>query len=390
VLRGGSQARTVVAVVAVALVAALAATLHDQFKDLLVYRYAGRAVLDGRDVYAHDDPVTGLPFTYPPFAAVLMVPVALVPAKVAAVVWAGLSAGAVAVSFVLARRGLGRPTPWWLVVLVGLGAVALEPVWQNYAFGQVNTLLMLAVLADLLRPERRLSGVLVGIAAGVKLTPLVFVVLLGLVGRTRSAGRALVAFVATVALGWVLVSGSAAYWTDDLVEARRVGPPGLAHNQSVYGALTRLLDGPPSSLLWIAVAGPLAIVVVVVGAAWWRRGERVLGTCLGGLAMLVASPVSWSHTWVWALPVAVVLWDRSRIAGAAWALVFVCRPILWPPWGAGREYHWSAVEHLVGNGYLLAALVVAAWAGASLLVNRGAAGTWRPRAFRGSRARAAE
>ena len=256
----------------------------------------------------------------------------------------------------VAARSAGPRRGGWSRSLT-VGALALEPVWQNLTFGQVNLFLMLAVLVDLVRPERRWSGVLVGIAAGVKLTPLVFVVLLVLVGRRTAAGRAALAFAGTVAVGFVAMPGSAAtYWTDGLVDAGRVGPPALAHNQSVYGALTRLLDGPPPTLLWLAVAGPLALAVLVVGAGWWRRGDRVLGTCLGAMAMLLASPVSWSHHWVWAVPVALALWERSRWAAAAWTAVFVARPYVWPPWGQRREYGWSPPDHVVGNAYLLAAL----------------------------------
>ena len=83
--------------------------------------------------------------------------------------------------------------------------------------------------------------------------------------------------------------------------------------------------------------------------------------------MLLASPVAWSHHWVWCVPVALVLWERRRWAAVAWTAVFVARPILWPPWGAGRELEWGALEHLVGNAYVLAAvaLVVGAsrWSG---------------------------
>ena len=200
--------------------------------------------------------MTGLPFTYPPFAAVVMVPLALLPAWLAAALWTGASVAALAAVVVVVRRALDRPAPGWLVALLTGGALALEPVWQNLTFGQVNLLLMLAVLVDLVGPERRWSGVLVGIAAGVKLTPLVFVVLLVLVGRRTAAGRAVLAFAGTVAVGFVAMPGSAAtYWTDGLLDAGRVGPPALAHNQSAYGALTRLLDGPPPTLLWLAVAG---------------------------------------------------------------------------------------------------------------------------------------
>jgi alpha-1,2-mannosyltransferase len=347
----------------VVVVAAVAASLRGGFTDLSVYQFGGRAVLDGLSFYDSVDPVTGLHFTYPPFAALVMVPLAHVPPWLAAGVWTGASLGALAVSIVLVRRALGRPASGRLVALLTLAALALEPVWQNLTFGQVNLFLMLAVLVDLVGPVRRWSGVLVGVAAGLKLTPLLFVVLLVLVGRRTAAGRALVTFAGTVAVGFLLVPGSAAaYWRDGLVDAGRVGPPALAHNQSVYGALTRLLDGPPPTLLWLAVAAPLALAAVLVGAAWWRRGDRVLGTCLGALGMLVASPVSWSHHWVWTVPLALALWDRSRAVAVAWTAVFVARPVLWPPYARGREYTWDAVDHVVGNAYLLAALGVVAWA----------------------------
>jgi alpha-1,2-mannosyltransferase len=354
-------------VVGLAVAAAVAGAIRGGFKDLLVYQYAGQWLLDGLSVYDLRDPVNDLPFTYPPFGAVAAVPLSWLPAWLAAALWTGASVAALAVVVVLVRRALGHPTSGWLVATLTVGALALEPVWQTLTFGQVNLLLMLAVLVDLLHPERRWSGVLLGITAGVKLTPLVFVVLLVMVGRRRSAGRALATFTGTVVIGFLAMPGPAAtYWTDGLVDADRVGPPALAHNQSVYGVLTRLLDGPPPTALWLAFAVPLAVGVLLVGAAWWRRGERVLGTCLAAVSMLLASPVSWSHHWVWAVPVALVLWERHRWGAVAWTAVFVARPILWPPWGEHREYGWSPAEHLIGNGYVLAALIFAAWAAVAL------------------------
>jgi alpha-1,2-mannosyltransferase len=365
-----------VPVLVLVVVAAVAAGVRGGFTDLFVYQYGGRALLGGVPVYEFRDPVMGLRFTYPPFAAVVMVPLALLPGWLAAALWTGASVGALAAVVAVVRRELARPAPGWLVALLTGGALALEPVWQNLTFGQVNVLLMLAVLVDMVRPDRRWSGVLVGIAAGVKLTPLVFVVLLVLVGRRTAAGRAALAFAGTVAVGFVAMPGAAAtYWTGRLLEAGRVGPPALAHNQSVYGALTRLLDGTPSTLLWLAVAGPLALAVLLVGAGWWRHGDRVLGTGLGALAMLLGSPVSWSHHWVWAVPVALALWKRSRWAGVAWTAVFVARPIVWPLWGQQREYGWSPGDHLVGNAYLLAGLAVAVWA--AVTVERSGAARYR-------------
>jgi len=354
-----------VAVLVVA--AAVGGAVSGPFTDLLVYQWGGRTALGDVSLYESTEPVNGLPFTYPPFAALVMVPLAHVPTWLASGLWTAASAAALVAVAEVSRRAYGHPTTWWLLALIGVGALTLEPVWQNVTFGQVNMLLMLAVLLDLVRPERRFSGVLVGIAAGLKLTPLVFVVLLVLVGRRTAAGRAVIAFAATVAAGFLVMPEAArAYWTDGLVDASRVGPAALTHNQSVYGALTRPLGEAPPTLLWLLVAGPLACAVLFVAAGWWRRGDRLLGTCLGAVAMLIASPVSWSHHWVWAVPMTIALWERSRWAAGAWALLFVARPVLWPPWGAGREYDWGAHHHVVGNAYLLGALILAGFAAVAL------------------------
>ena len=96
--------------------------------------------------------------------------------------------------------------------------------------------------------------------------------------------------------------------------------------------------------------------------------------------MLLASPISWSHHWVWAVPVALALWERNRWASAVWTAVFVTRPVLWPPWGRQREYGWGPPEHLVGNAYLLAALAFCVWAAAALHRRTGRHHSGRPSA----------
>jgi alpha-1,2-mannosyltransferase len=351
-----------VPVLVLVVAAAVAGGLRGGLTDLFVYRHAGQRVLDELPVYGVRDPVMDLPFTYPPFGALVMVPVGLVPQWVADAAWTAASVAALAGTVVIARRALGRPAPGWLVVAVVLAALAMEPVWQTLTFGQVNAVLMLAVLVDVVRPEKKWSGVLTGVAAGIKLEPLLFVVLLVLIRQPAAAVRATLAVATTIGIGHLVMPGaSATYWSDRLVDASRVGPPGLAHNQSVYGALTRLLDGEPSTWLWLVVAGPLALTATLVAVGWWRR-DRVLGTCLTAVGMLLLSPVSWSHHWVWALPLALALWEHSRRVALACTVVLVLRPMLWAPWGEQREYGWSPVEHLVGNGYLLAALSLTAWA----------------------------
>ena len=354
-------------VVGLAVAAAVAGAIRGGFKDLLVYQYAGQWLLDGLSVYDLRDPVNDLPFTYPPFGAVAAVPLSWLPAWLAAALWTGASVAALAVVVVLVRRALGHPTSGWLVAALTVGALALEPVWQTLTFGQVNLLLMLAVLVDLLHPERRWSGVLVGITAGVKLTPLVFVVLLVLVGRRTAAGRALATFAGTVVIGFLAMPGAGSDLLDRRARRRRpgrapgTGPQPVGLRRADPAARRTAADGAVADRRRAAGVG-----VLLVGAAWWRRGERVLGTCLAAVSMLLASPVSWSHHWVWAVPVALVLWERHRWGAVAWTAVFVARPILWPPWGEHREYGWSPAEHLIGNGYVLAALIFAAWAAVAL------------------------
>ena len=216
-------------------------------KDLFVYRYAGRAVLDGLSPYAADDPVTGLPFTYPPVAAVLLVPFALAPAPAVAVGWTALSLGCLVAVVLLVRRRAGRATGLAGAACLAAAALLFEPVWQNLTFGQVNLVLMLVILVDLTNTHRRWSGVLLGIAAAVKLTPLVLVALLLLAGRRAVAARALASFVAAVGVGFLLLPrSSAAYWTDGRARGparARAQPVGL---RSAHPAARR--DAAPAAV----------------------------------------------------------------------------------------------------------------------------------------------
>lgn len=342
------------------------------FIDLDVYRFGGVALADGVGLYGGADPATGLPFTYPPFAAALIAPVAPLPEVLLAVGWAVLS---VAALLAVLRLLLPDRHPDAVLALTA-GALLLEPVWQSLSFGQVNLFLMLLVAYDVLRPDRRTAGVLIGIAAGIKLTPLVLVALLVLAGRRLPAARAVGAFAGTVVVGFLVATGdSASYWTHVLWDPARIGGLSFASNQSANGVLVRLLGHEPPTLLWLAVAGSLAGALLVLGGLWWRRGRTDLALVLGTLAMLLASPVSWSHHWVWAAPAAVVLWRGSRPVAVAWAALFASACIWWPPHRDDRELAWGALDHVVGNAYVWAALLVGGWAAATYV----RAGSTRPR-----------
>ncbi|WP_109510212.1 glycosyltransferase 87 family protein [Nocardioides speluncae] len=349
--------------------------VEEHFKDLSVYRFGGQTLLNGLPLYEGADPATVLPFTYPPFAALLFVPLTVLPWPVLVAVWSAASFAAL----VLVCRLYGVPGRW-LPVGVAVAALALEPVWSTLTLGQVNLFLLLLVSADLLRgADRRWGGVLIGVAAGIKLTPLIFIFFLLLVGRRDMAGRAVGALAGTVAVGFVVLPRDAVeFWTHAVLDPGRVGGVPFARNQSVLALLTRLLGEEPSKPVWLLVAGPLALGVLLLARRAWLRDDRPLAVVLVGLAMLLASPISWSHHWVWVVPALVVLarsgWSRRWVAGGLVAAVFASCCILWPPSKDDRELAWNPLEQLAGNAYLWVAL-------AALLLlarHRAAVGTASP------------
>ena len=350
----------VVGAIAVALGVLVAITWNPL--DLAVYRFGGRSIVDGVPLYAGTDPATGYPFTYPPVAALLFIPVALLPEQIAIVVWIAAGVVALAVTlqiFLRVQRVSVSPLQLGGLVLLASG---LYPVWETYVFGQVNLLLMCAICYDLLVLRGRWSGVPIGIAAGIKLTPLVFVVLLVLIGRRTAAVRAMAVFAATVLVGFVLVpSAATTYWTETVWDAGRVGGIEYVRNQSVLGTMTRLLGQEPSTALWLAFAAPVAGAVLVLAALAWRRGARDVAVCLAAGSMLLASPISWDHHWVWGAPALLVLARRAHpVVTVAWAfLLFVgCRFLT--PGGEGRELAWPWWHQLLGNGYVWMLLLTAA------------------------------
>ncbi|HWD83244.1 MAG TPA: hypothetical protein VG497_30300, partial [Kribbella sp.] len=148
------------------------------------------------------------------------------------------------------------------------------------------------------------------------------------------------------------------YWTEIINDHSRIGGLAYSGNQSWNGFLARLsgdLDG--GGIVWIG-----AVVLTAGAGLWlsrslWLSGRRLAALSVCGLISLFCSPVSWSHHWVWVLPLGISLAacfeGRRRIAVTGlWYLVFVVAPIWWPPRRDNRELHWNLWEQIVGNAYL--------------------------------------
>jgi alpha-1,2-mannosyltransferase len=332
--------------------------------DLDVYRLGAEVWLAGGDLYGRLPPTligNHLPFTYPPVSAVLFTPFTLLSHRAGSFALTLLSVVVLALVLVVVARALAvRPAPLLVGALLP-AALLLEPVRVTLYFGQVNVLLMGLVVADcLVRTPRWPRGALVGLAAAVKLTPAAFVLFFLLRGDRRAALTAVVSFACVTAAGFALNwRGSLEFWTHAVFDPDRIGKVSHESNQSLAGFLARL--GIERGALWLV----LVCVVVAVGVLAVRRTvEPVTALGLNACVVLLVSPVSWSHHWVWAVPLlfaaGVAAWRiRSRAAVAlagGGALVCYLSPHWW--WDSDDGTH--VLSATAGGAYLWCALAVLA------------------------------
>ncbi len=325
---------------------------QDQWQvDLEVYREAGRSVIYGRHVYDElTEPPQLLPFTYPPFAALLAVPIAVVPFVVVAWIWTVAQVAATALTVWIAGRPLleraGRWRPVAAAVLTGV-MLWLHPVSDGIRFGQVNAFIVLVCLVDLTARRRWWPrGLLIGLATAVKLTPGTFLAYFVVARRWRPAvAVAAAAAAATVAAFLILPEASLAYWGGAISDPNRLGPNGGTSNQSIRGFLLRL---GPSGLAGSAIWLVLVVAAAGLGFAVARRahtmGETVIEVGAIGLVAVLVSPVSWIHHLAWLVVVipALVGDGRDRVRWGYAALItgwFLCRL---PWWGVTWLAHHDA------------------------------------------------
>ncbi|KZS72526.1 mannosyltransferase [Mycobacterium kansasii] len=356
------------------------------FVDLHVY-VGGAAALDHPGtlysyVYADQTPDFPLPFTYPPFAAVVFYPLHLLPFGLLALLWQIATMAALYGSVRISQRLLGVPagrghraTMLWTAI-----AVWLEPLRSTFDYGQINVLLMLAALWAVYTTRRWLSGVLVGVAAGSKLTPAITAIYFVGVRRWLAAACSAMVFVASVGVSVLIVGDQARYYFTDLLgDARRVGPVATSFNQSWRGAISRIL-GHDAGLGPLVLAAIAATAVLAVLA--WRAldpSDQLGKLLVVELFGLLLSPISWTHHWVWLVPLMIWLlqgpllqgplrqrpgsrvigwgWLALTIIGVPWLLSFA-QPTIWVisrPWYLA----WA------GLVYPVATLATLAWVAAT-------------------------
>jgi len=346
--------------------------------DLDVYRTGARVLLHGGDLYGRL-PRLGdgheLPFTYPPFAALCFVPLALLSYSTANWLLTAVTIACVAASlwcFAASTPGaagawMRRLLPWALPA-----ALLLEPVRSTLAYGQINALLMALITFDCLtRAPRWPRGIGVGIAAAVKLTPGVFLLFFLLRRDLRSAARAGLSFAACTSAAFALAPhDSLRYWTQIAYQPARIGGIAYAANQSILGTLARFgLSNPARAWLWLVLCLLVAALAVTGMRGALQTGHVTHALLLNAAAGLLISPISWSHHWVWAAPALLTCLcttSPNRRRPPTLAVLALLTFAIAPHWlllsGDGRELHWAWWQQATGDSYALTALAALTWA----------------------------
>ena len=282
--------------------------LHGFF-DLQVYRGAVLSWLQGEPLYAFETGTGQKGFTYPPFAAVLMVPLTWLRDRPAEVLILLASVAVVVlvtwwlVAPVARRHGA---SPWFTVALAVPVVLAMEPIRLTLGEGQLNMLIFALILADVvaLRRGRAWCGVGIGLATALKLTPGLFIVFLLLIGRRRAAVVATGTVAGATLLGFVVDPGTSwEYWTSTLWDTSRVGRLENPWNQSVLGLLAHVADpARPDRVLWALLAAGVAVLGLWRAVRVYRRGDDLTAVTLVGLTACLVSPISWVHHLYWVVP----------------------------------------------------------------------------------------
>ncbi|HVC41555.1 MAG TPA: glycosyltransferase family 87 protein [Candidatus Saccharimonadales bacterium] len=290
-------------------IAPLQGRFTGEFEDYKDYLAAANAVTQHNDIYGsflnHVQPIPVQGFDYPPIVAWLLQPLAGLPSTTAATAWLFVLLGCtVAGTAIIAFELL--PATWPRVELTAIFALLYAPVTYNLWHGQMSAVVYLFLalaLRSWLRGKQISLGMYIGIAALIKIAPVLLVVLV--VRRRWWAACASLAATLTVGVGGGILTLGAGTLREYVTRVLPVigQQNGWVYNQSAAGAMNRLVGHSvlafQQSSLALTVVTVLVAVAAVAVAAWLVRPNEVSRDIRGGefavgiLAMLLAGSVTW-------------------------------------------------------------------------------------------------
>lgn len=308
---------------AVSATGSLATSSFTYAGDLHVYVFGGEALKAPSVMYTPGwiDQMTALPFVYPPFAAMLFYPLHWLPFWLVTFLWRVSVVAALYVSMRIALRLMKRNDPR-AAMLWTAGGIWLEPIVGNIKSGNVGVFLMLVVLYAAYSTRWWASGLLVGVASGVKLTPAIAAFYFGGGRRWAAMTFSVVAFLATLLAAYPLVGNRVVAYFTDWIGGDSLFSMGYTVNQSWRAGIARVVGYDPgmSALVVVAIA---ATFLVAVGAWWMLRQDAVGALLVIMIFGLLVPPVSWTNHWVWLVP--LVMWLRN----GTWCQAKGARVLFW-------------------------------------------------------------
>ena len=277
------------------------------FEDFAAYIGAARSMAHGGSPYAQFSSATPVMsgFTYPPFGAVLVRPLAVLGDHAALSVWLAISlACTVAAAVIVVRTAL--PARWPRLQLAVLAALAFAPAAYNYWHGQINGVILLLLSVaywGYVRDRRLTVGIALGVAAGIKVAPVVLLLLLLRRGWWRSAAAMLATVAATVVTAIVALgpATTATFVSTVLPVLSRAN--GWLYDQSLTGLVSRVANQSVlvvhpvaltvSAACTLAGAAVLAAALLTAQRSPRSDAERGAEFGMGVTAMLLAGSIAW-------------------------------------------------------------------------------------------------
>lgn len=328
------------------------------FIDLQVYIDAAERLFLNKGLYNHEEGY--LPYTYPPIASFFFIPFIFIESEWAAVLMTMFSL-ILMVRVVYLLLSIIGFKDLRLIFLLSFLMLLLEPVTETFGFGQVNLILLWLIVEDILGNSLFLKrGILTGIASAIKLTPLIFIFSFVIGNKIRTAVMASLAFVICGLIGIIIVrDDSFLFWSNLIFDPKRVGGVAYATNQSVNGLLWRLLGEGGSLYIWAIIGVLNGAICTLISRSLIQKDDKLGFLSFTALAMLLISPISWSHHWVWALPMLFWLYKEAAKNKAFYifllsGITIFCSYIFdQVPKGNDLEYGVSFTTKLITNSYVI-------------------------------------
>jgi alpha-1,2-mannosyltransferase len=293
-------------------------------------------------------------FTYPTAALFLFWPLTWFSHFWAVAGWSFITLVSYAGLVMLGWRQIRGALTWRaagvILWVTALGVTIFPTITICLSQGQTASILAVVVALDYLAIRGRAQGVLTGIAAAIKIYPIIFIGVWVARRQWRQVITALASGAATTALAWVIwPKHSTTFFFHRLTSGREISHfHSNVHWRSSSSSPYSFFYRPPfDGGSWESSAGLMACLAVAIFGIWvgvrlWNRGYRVTSFVAVLIGSTLSAPVVWDHYFAWVLLLPLVAYEVGRRQPTAW-MALSALVALMVPWGVIRDENFSYV-----------------------------------------------